>query len=251
MRTLVTRAYLLHSRVYQESSALLTLFTKEQGKITCIARGIKRPKSRLRSASKLFSEMAIEAKIPKKSDGLYPLISAELLLLESVETLPYITQLSLHYINELIYLLVQQAAADHELFHSYQHVMKNIAESNAEILIRQFEMQLLEALGYGVQLSHDSNGHDVELEAFYALVAMGAPFKILDDQMDNRDIYKMSGKVMINIVKGVQCWGDAELKALKYLMRLNIQSALGGKVLQSRKLFREYLMIKNKNVVDS
>jgi DNA repair protein RecO (recombination protein O) len=42
-----TRGIVLHTRVFLESSLIASLFTKQHGKITVLAKGIRRPKSKL------------------------------------------------------------------------------------------------------------------------------------------------------------------------------------------------------------
>ena len=42
-------AFVLHVRAYRESSLLIDFFTRHFGKVTSIAKGVKRPKSLLRS----------------------------------------------------------------------------------------------------------------------------------------------------------------------------------------------------------
>ena len=42
-------AYLLHAYDWSESSAILDLFTREQGRVVVAAKGAKRPYSQLRS----------------------------------------------------------------------------------------------------------------------------------------------------------------------------------------------------------
>jgi DNA repair protein RecO len=48
-------AIVLRSMVYKEADRILTLFTREEGKVSAIARGVRKTTSRLRGAVQLFS----------------------------------------------------------------------------------------------------------------------------------------------------------------------------------------------------
>ena len=48
-------AIVLRSMVYRESDRILTLFTREAGKVSAIAKGVRKTTSRLRGAVQLFS----------------------------------------------------------------------------------------------------------------------------------------------------------------------------------------------------
>lgn len=50
-----TEALILRSRKYLEADSLLTLLTKKKGKISAIAKGVRKPNSRLRGGVQLFT----------------------------------------------------------------------------------------------------------------------------------------------------------------------------------------------------
>ncbi len=238
MQRLVTDAYLLHSRPYKESSALLTIFSRSKGKITCMAKGLKKPKSRLSSARQLFKELTVEVSVPKKEEGLHQLISAELLLAVPLRPRLYTIELSLHYMNELIYILLPQSAHDEGIYELYQYIVEYIDEENSEHLMRRFEIQLLEALGYGVQFDVDDTGVEIDANKKYFIQPMMAPSVALTEKGKF-----VLGEPLQVIAKGPESWGVLELKVLKYIMRLNINAILNGRTLNSRKLFAEYLAL--------
>jgi DNA repair protein RecO (recombination protein O) len=50
-----TRGIVLHTRAFRESSLIASLFTKQHGKITVLAKGIRRPKSKLCGTLECFN----------------------------------------------------------------------------------------------------------------------------------------------------------------------------------------------------
>lgn len=55
MKTLATKAIVLSRINYGEADKILTLLTSEQGKVNVIAKGVRKPKSRLAGGAELFS----------------------------------------------------------------------------------------------------------------------------------------------------------------------------------------------------
>lgn len=55
-RSLTSEAIVLSRKNYGEADRILTLFTKDYGKITAIARGVRKPKSKKRSSIEVFSK---------------------------------------------------------------------------------------------------------------------------------------------------------------------------------------------------
>src|ERR1700759_4031395 len=48
-RTLLARAYVLHAMPYRDTSRILEVITREQGRVSVFARGVRGPKARLPS----------------------------------------------------------------------------------------------------------------------------------------------------------------------------------------------------------
>ncbi len=58
-RTLLARAYILHTHPYRDTSRILEVFTREQGRVSVFARGVRGPKARLASLLQPFQSLLI------------------------------------------------------------------------------------------------------------------------------------------------------------------------------------------------
>ncbi len=56
-RTLLARAYILHTYPYRDTSRILEVFTREQGRISVFARGVRGPKARMASLLQPFQPL--------------------------------------------------------------------------------------------------------------------------------------------------------------------------------------------------
>uniref|UniRef100_A0A7V3PUW5 DNA repair protein RecO n=1 Tax=candidate division WOR-3 bacterium TaxID=2052148 RepID=A0A7V3PUW5_UNCW3 len=75
---ITTEAVCLRSRNWRESSCVLTMFTREIGLVSVIAKGARRPKSRLGGAANLFSHTRVLL-YPPRSGELYLITEAEII----------------------------------------------------------------------------------------------------------------------------------------------------------------------------
>ena len=58
-RTLLARAYILHTHPFRDTSRILEVFTREQGRVSVFARGVRGPKARLASLLQPFQPLLI------------------------------------------------------------------------------------------------------------------------------------------------------------------------------------------------
>src|ERR1700761_8919524 len=58
-RTLLARAYILHALPYRDTSRILEVFTREQGRVSVFARGVRGPKAKLASLLQPFQPLLI------------------------------------------------------------------------------------------------------------------------------------------------------------------------------------------------
>ncbi|RCS30822.1 DNA repair protein RecO [Rhodanobacter denitrificans] len=162
-------AYVLHARPYRETSLLLECLTRGHGRLGVVARGVRGERSRLRRTQlEPFQPLAL---------GL--LLRGELATLTAVEGVGMPARLSGDaglaglYLNELVVRLTGRQDPHPLLFDAYARTLARLAagESLAWSL-RRFERDLLEAIGYGLQLRHDADsGEAIEPAACYRYVA--------------------------------------------------------------------------------
>ena len=138
--------FLLHQRSYGETSLIADVFTKNNGKMSLIAKGAKKPKS------KFFGYLVPFHKLHIAYSGrseLKTLTSIDRNLAASGNTMTK-TSYSLLYINELLIRLLPKDAKQEDLFELYETFLEKVSSNlDLEITLRHFELDLLDMLGYG------------------------------------------------------------------------------------------------------
>ncbi|WP_432696484.1 DNA repair protein RecO [Marinobacterium sp. YM272] len=141
--------YVLHSRPYRETSLLVDFLTLEQGVISAVAKGARRPRARLRSALQPFQSLQLGWQGRHELKTLGPV--------ETVEISPPLTGRALLcglYVNELLQRLLQPGEPCPRLFLYYRYVLNELQSgTDIEGALRTFERQLLEELGFSLDLA--------------------------------------------------------------------------------------------------
>ena len=138
--------FLLHQRSYGETSLIVDVFTRNNGKMSLIAKGAKKPRS------KFFGYLVPFYKLNITYSGrseLKTLTSIDRNLLGSGNTMTK-TSYSLLYINELLIKLLPKDAKQEDLFGLYEIFLDEVnLNKDIELTLRHFELDLLDMLGYG------------------------------------------------------------------------------------------------------
>jgi DNA repair protein RecO (recombination protein O) len=143
-------AYVLHQWPWSETSVILDLFTREQGRVAAVAKGAKRPYSQLRSVLLPFQPIQVvlgRAKADESSDIL-TLRSAE--FMGGSAMLPSHRLFSGFYLNELLMKLLARQDAHVDLFDAYGDALGALATcgpGDDEAVLRAFELMLLHETG--------------------------------------------------------------------------------------------------------
>jgi len=138
---------------YGESSKVVTLFTREHGKLGIMARGAKKTKSRLAAVSQLFSHGYYLCKAGPGS-GMPGLSQGDIMesfrdLRQSLNATAYAA-----YMAELLDRLTHEREPNPYLFQLLLHTFRYLDEGrDAEILCRIFETKMLIVAGISPQLS--------------------------------------------------------------------------------------------------
>jgi DNA repair protein RecO (recombination protein O) len=141
-------AYVLHSHDWSETSLIVELFTRAQGRVVVAAKGAKRPHSQLRSVLLPFQPIhVLLGKVPADAQ-------AEVLNLRSAEWAggaPLLGADSLlpgFYMNELLLKLLARQDPHPLLFDAYAETLVALASQAPEgATLRAFELLLLRELG--------------------------------------------------------------------------------------------------------
>lgn len=165
--------YVLHSRPYRETSLLLECLTRDHGRMGVVARGVRREKARLQRAQlEPFQPLAMDL-----------WLRGELATLQGAEgigaPLRLVGDAGLAglYLNELVVRLTGRQDPQPELFAAYARTLPRLTmtESLAWSL-RRFERDLLDAIGYGLQLVFEAeSGEPVEPDQWYRYAVEQGP----------------------------------------------------------------------------
>lgn len=136
---------------FKESDKLVWLYTEKLGKISAIAKGAKRSKSKFLSLTLPF---CYGDYVVFKGKNLYTISEGEVIqsfqnLLRDLDTLTYSS-----YLCELIDISMIEEESNHDLFKEFVSVFYLIKgeAGDIETLVYAFEIKLLAATGYGLNL---------------------------------------------------------------------------------------------------
>lgn len=218
-------AYVLHSRPYRDTSALVDLLTLHEGVQRVVWRGARG--SRKGSGPQPFVPLMVA--LAGRS---------ELKTLASAETAGHYVLLqgdqlfSGLYLNELLLRLLRPADPQPMLFAAYQGALEALASPNpVEPVLRRFEWQLLDVLGYGFSLTVDALGQPIDAQARYVWESEQGLVRI-----EMPPGAGFSGAALLKIAG--DDWDDPmTLRTAKLLMRQALSVHLGDRPLMSRQLF--------------
>ncbi len=148
-------AYVLHRYDWSETSLILDLFTREQGRLTVVAKGAKRPYSQLRPALLPFQRLHVAVSRPSRDE------TVDIVTLRSAEwagggpMLGGAALFSGFYLNELLMKLLARNDPHALLFDAYAATMPALAATDDTLTpaaLRAFELVLLREIGLLPQL---------------------------------------------------------------------------------------------------
>jgi DNA repair protein RecO (recombination protein O) len=154
-------AYVLHHYDWSESSLILDLLTREQGRLAVVAKGAKRPHSQMRAVLLPFQRIHVSLGRAPDTEA-----AAEVQTLRGAEwaggaaMLTGAALFSGFYINELLMKLLARHDPHPALFDAYAETLPMLADAdhaaddaNAQAALRAFELTLLRQLGVLPDLS--------------------------------------------------------------------------------------------------
>ncbi len=229
-------AYVLHSRPWRETSIIADLFTLNQGRVSVIVHGARKPQGKQpakRALVQPFTPLMVsftgrgELRTSVQFDGAGPPLA--------------IVGNSLYsglYVNELLLNLLASDDPHPNLFAYYQALLNELMDNPViEQCLRPFEVHLMDELGYHMVLDKDYiTGKVVVSDASYQLHPLQGVClqQVVHGERDEAP--SISGKLLLQLAAGQ--YTDREcLNVAKYMARANLDQLLGGKPLQSRSLF--------------
>ena len=230
MRITLEPSYVLHSRPYRESSLLLEVLSRSHGRVGLVARGARAARSRWKNVLQPFRPLLLSW-IQKGELG--TLTSAD-----QVASPPALAGESLFcglYANEVTTRFLQRSDPHPGLFEAYRQLVAELATGGQpQPLLRVYEVRLLQAAGFGLQLDHEHGTSDgINANAWYSYVPESGPKRREYDAATAHEL--VSGAALLALKTGEI--EEQYLQELKSLMRRLIRFYLGDKPLNSQSLF--------------
>lgn len=227
-------AWVLHTYPFRETSLIVEAFTRDFGRIALIARGARRPRSAMRGLLMGFQPLELgwsgkgEVLTLMKAEWLggQPLLAGDALLCG-------------FYLNELLLHLLPREDGHIRLFAAYGEMLAALARDPAgkvhEPDLRRFEKVLLQELGYGLTLDHDSAGQGIDPQAHYTYRMEEGPVRLAD--RDDPSLVVI-GQTLRDLAAD-DFSNPRSRREAKQLMRVLMNYYLSGRELETRKLFKE------------
>lgn len=234
---LLEPAYVLHRRSYRESSFLVELFTHQHGRLTVVAKGVRKARSSHQGLLQPFIPLLVSW---TGKGELMTLTQVEMNAQAScgVYCLKGECLFAGFYLNELLMCLLQKWDPHSFLYSVYEKALAALQTERLEQkTLRSFEKSLLEDLGYGLFPASELSLHNTfAAESYYRFIPeQGFVISELGDLSQAKSNI-FSGKSLLAIAK--EEWEDEEsLQDAKRLTRFLLAPLLGTRPLHSRKLF--------------
>jgi DNA repair protein RecO (recombination protein O) len=223
-------AFILHRRPYRETSQLLDLFCQDVGKVSLIFKG-GRSGTRMRRGTAQPFTLLQATYFGRGNLKTVKSLEAQTQVVPLVGNRLYMAM----YINELLYRLLQAETACDGLFSAYQDTLISIAgDADPQAALRNFELTLLETLGYGVNFEQDIYSGELLECGFDYQYKQQAGFFAKQAIHNKQHIY--TGKQIQALAYRDFSEPDVLLVAKRFC-RQALAHLLGGKPLHSRALF--------------
>ena len=228
MRNEVLHGYLIHHRKYRERSHIVHLFTQEHGRVDGILRQTPPPQYQpicLQASGK--SELKNFTKLEIVNQPIFFFGDAFF---------------SGFYLNEILLRLCPLEVQMEQSFAQYAHTLTQLQQLAQQAnpnqflkqILRQFEHELLEDLGYALDFSTDANQLEIQASLNYI-------FKLNEGFIPTAQASRatLNGQQILSMCqyeKG-RDFGLEQLQLLTKLYRQMISSLLGDRPLKSRQLW--------------
>ncbi|MFM7626325.1 MAG: DNA repair protein RecO, partial [Gammaproteobacteria bacterium] len=162
--------FVLHHRPWRDTSRMLDILSRDHGRLTLFARGVRGPRSRTASLLQPFTPLLASwtgsgdaAQLTQVERA--PVASGA----DACAGLPAAALLSGWYLNELLLKLTLRVDPQPAVFDLYAQVLARLRTEPAPApALRAFERDLLGRLGYGLELRHEARGGTpLRADAYY------------------------------------------------------------------------------------
>ncbi len=228
------QAFVLHTRVYQETKLWVECYTEEFGRVSLLAHGASGKTSKRRALLQPFSELLISWKA-----------KGDFLTLNSIEpNFRSVKPIRLQarkliaglYVNELMLYFHTVMDSDSRVFNLYRNFLCQLTDVEHWVAdLRYFEKKLLEYSGHGLQLAYECNSGDVIDATQHYIYESGCGLKLASDTTT----MTFSGDAIIAFAKHQLC-SNEQFRCAKRLTRRAIDEVLEGRQLKTRELLSHF-----------
>ena len=228
-------AFVLHARPWRETSLLVEVLGREQGRLGLIARGVQGPKKHiLRAALQPLQLIRLDGDLRGE---LARLVSAE--ALDAAPQPAGDAMLAAFYLNELVLRLAPRHDPLPDLFDAYARTREHLREREGLAWsLRRFERDLIEALGFGFALDCDGDGEPIDPAARYRLDPEHGPRRLLSDRGHRERSQAATGRALLALADDMQP-SPEDLASLRLPMRSVLSHHLGPRGLKSWEMIGE------------
>ena len=227
-RILLAPAYLLHQRPYRETGRILEVLTRDHGRLTLFAHGVRAPKSPLAATLQPFQPLLLSFHLGREAGQL---TAAE--CPECPAPLPAACLMPAFYLNELLLKLTLRHDPSAELFEDYRETLAPLrAGAPLEPALRRFERRLLVRVGYGLDLAADAGGRPIEPAGHYRFRPGAGLVRVADEEPG-----AFCGHSLLALDRE-ELAGERTLADARRLLKAALEECLEGRELATRRVAR-------------
>ncbi len=234
-------AWVLHTYPWRETSLIVEVFTRDQGRVALVAKGARRPHSQLRGVLMAFQPLwldwsgggEVKTLVRAEWQGGQPLLTGRALICG-------------YYLNELLVRLTAREDPHPRLFAAYADAARALGRGEPESpILRRFELALLQDLGYEAGLACEADSGDVvRPEGRYLYTIERGPVRLEALEEEGVDAAALGEQALVSgqtlLDMAANDFSRAQtLAQSKQLLRMLINHTLGGQPLQSRRVLKE------------
>jgi DNA repair protein RecO (recombination protein O) len=219
----LTPAYVLHHAPWRDTSRIYEVLTRDHGRLSLFARGVRNPKSRLAGLLQPFVPLLLSFSVHGEAGTLAAAEPGE--TASGLPPLHAIDAMSGFYLSELVMKLTVRHDPQADIYHHYHRALLGMRAGGVVAReLRLFEKRLLESLGYGLDLPRVAGVADGDGPA------LGYHYQQPDGAISAGTLRSLAAERLD---------GAGELEEARVLLRRALAACLEGRTLKTRKVAEE------------
>jgi DNA repair protein RecO (recombination protein O) len=231
-QVLLEHGFVLHQRPYRDSSQLLECMTAAHGRMGLVARGSRRAKTGQRALLQPFAPLKLSW-VRRGELGRLTHVEAA----GASHGLEGQRLLAGFYANELLLRLTARGDPNPDAYSCYSRCLAQLAGAQGVArTLREFELELLRALGYGLELDGDSaTGEPLRSDSVY-VYELERGFRRAEPGDSDEDRYP--GRDLLAL-RDLELDDEASLRTAQRLLGRALKAHLGERPLKSRLVLQD------------